>query len=252
MSAQERRRRSKLAQIVSQRRFIRGTFQERLRVCGNPNCRCAQGHKHRAPYLVVSKEGRPQQLYVPEKTKSMVRQWVGNYRDLRDLAEMIFEFNWDQGQKRRGYSLILCRILAYGKKICQRPRLIDGIKNRRCRPRIGGCVVIRKRSGHAVDTVGQSQCPRADTQEPFLVKLAGRPDAQRRHRGPCLQPGRFGYAASGQPRAVCPYEADEGSATGGPRSDGRGLGRPRTTRHLPSLLRWVPPEDDPHHRRRPH
>ena len=102
MSAQELRWRSKLAQIVSQRRFIRGTLQERLRVCGKPNCRCTQGHKHRALYLVVSKKGRPQQLYVPEKFESMVRQWVSNYRDLRDLVEMISEFNWDKVQKRQG------------------------------------------------------------------------------------------------------------------------------------------------------
>ena len=102
MTARERRWRSQLAQLVSQRRFIRGTLQERHRVCGKPNCRCAQGQKHRALYLVVSKDGRSRQLYVPEKFEATVREWVENYHDLRDLMEKISDFNWDKVQKRQG------------------------------------------------------------------------------------------------------------------------------------------------------
>ena len=56
MTAQERQWRSKLAQIVAQQGFIRGSLLERQRVCGKPNCRCTRGHKHKALYLVISRQ----------------------------------------------------------------------------------------------------------------------------------------------------------------------------------------------------
>lgn len=101
-STQVRRWHARLAQIVSQRGFVRGTIVERLRVCGKPNCRCAKGHKHRAVYLVLSKDGRTRQLYVPTQWEPVVRQWVSNYRDVRDLMEKISELNWERVQKRQG------------------------------------------------------------------------------------------------------------------------------------------------------
>ncbi len=100
--AQERQWRSKLAQLVTQHGFVRGTLQERLRVCGKPNCRCARGQRHRALYLVLSKHGRSQQLYVPREWEAAVRQWVDNYHDVRDLMEKISEYHLNKVQKRQG------------------------------------------------------------------------------------------------------------------------------------------------------
>ena len=102
MAVQERQWRSKLAQLVSQHGFIRGTILERERVCGKPNCKCAKGQKHAAVYLVLSKEGRQEQLYVPKQWQAAVRQWVKNYHDLRDLMEKISETHWKKVQKRQG------------------------------------------------------------------------------------------------------------------------------------------------------
>lgn len=102
MGVQERQWRSKLAQRVSQHGFIRGTILERERVCGKPNCKCAKGQKHAAVYLVLSKEGRQEQLYVPKQWEATVRQWVNNYHNLRDLMEKISETHWKKVQKRQG------------------------------------------------------------------------------------------------------------------------------------------------------
>ncbi len=103
MSAQERRWRSRLAQLISEHRFVRGSLQERYRVCGKSNCRCAtKGKKHRAVYLVFSRDGNFQQLYVPKQWEATVRQWVENYHDVRDLLEKISEHYLNQVEKRQG------------------------------------------------------------------------------------------------------------------------------------------------------
>lgn len=102
MSARERRWRSKLAQFVAEQGFVRGTLQERMRVCGKPNCRCTRGERHRGLYLVLSKEGRTRQLYVPKQWEPTVRQWVENYRQMRDLMEQISDHHLDKVWKRQG------------------------------------------------------------------------------------------------------------------------------------------------------
>ncbi len=102
MTTQERQWRSKLAQLVSQRGFIRGTLQERMRLCGKPNCRCTRGQRHRCLLLVISQKNRTRQLYVPKKWEPTVREWVKNYHDVRDLMEKISQIHWNKVQKRQG------------------------------------------------------------------------------------------------------------------------------------------------------
>ena len=58
MSAAERRFRSRLAQLLSQRGVIRGTLLLRRRKCGKANCRCARGEGHESLFLAIS-ESRP-------------------------------------------------------------------------------------------------------------------------------------------------------------------------------------------------
>ena len=50
LSDRERRRRSRLAQIVHAARFLRGTLSVRSVRCGKPDCRCAHGE----PMLVCT------------------------------------------------------------------------------------------------------------------------------------------------------------------------------------------------------
>ncbi len=73
-STQVRRWHARLAQIVSQRGFVRCHTLERLSVCGKLNFRCAKGHMHRPFYLVLSKGCRMRYLYFSKLWVPEVRQ----------------------------------------------------------------------------------------------------------------------------------------------------------------------------------
>jgi hypothetical protein len=68
---------------------VRGTLQVRDRTCGKPNCRCAKGEKHKALYLVVSKEGKQQQLYIPKAYEERGRQWVAGSKHRLVVAQLV-------------------------------------------------------------------------------------------------------------------------------------------------------------------
>ena len=101
MSARERRTRSRLAQLISQRGLLRGSLLLRRRVCGKPNCKCTRGQKHESLYLVISEGGRTRQLYVPRDWESRVRRWVEEYHRARQLMEEISRIYWDKVRTRQ-------------------------------------------------------------------------------------------------------------------------------------------------------
>jgi hypothetical protein len=101
MSARERRTRSRLAQLISQRGILRGSLLLRRRVCGKPNCKCTRGQKHESLYLVISEGGRTRQLYVPRDWESRVRRWVEDYHRARQLMEEISRIYWDKVRTRQ-------------------------------------------------------------------------------------------------------------------------------------------------------
>ena len=98
MSAQERRLRSALAKLVSQQGILHGTLSLRRRVCGKPNCKCADGQKHEGLYLLVRHEGTVRQIYVPQDRRQDVQQWVENYRKARELMDELSDIY--EGQVR--------------------------------------------------------------------------------------------------------------------------------------------------------
>jgi hypothetical protein len=102
MDVAERRWRSRLAQIAASGGLIRGTLLERHRACGNPNCRCARGQKHRAVYLMLSDGGRLRQLFIPAAYEQQVRQWVANHQELKGLLKQIGEVYWEKVRQRQG------------------------------------------------------------------------------------------------------------------------------------------------------
>ncbi len=98
MSVQERRLRSALAKLLSQKGIIHGTLSLRQRVCGKPNCKCASGQKHDGLYVLVRHEGAVRQMYVPRDRREAVRQWVENYRKARELMDELSDIY--EGQVR--------------------------------------------------------------------------------------------------------------------------------------------------------
>jgi hypothetical protein len=101
MSAEERRVRSQLAQLIGQRGLIRGSLLVRRRVCGKPTCRCTRGASHESLYLVISQAARTRQVFVPKDWEPAVRRWVAEYHRARDLLEAISRLYWEQLRQRR-------------------------------------------------------------------------------------------------------------------------------------------------------
>lgn len=102
MPAPERQARSRLVQLLSQQGIIRGSLLVRRRVCGKPGCKCVRGQKHESLYLVITDKGRTRQLYVPKDFEPLVRRWVEDYHQARELMEEISRIYWDKVRERKG------------------------------------------------------------------------------------------------------------------------------------------------------
>ena len=101
MPAAERSRRSRLAQLIHQRRFLRGTLSVRSRRCGKPNCRCTRGEPHVSLYLVQSHGGKPRQLFVPKSWEDRIRAAVADYQQMQHLVEELSEMEWQRLMERK-------------------------------------------------------------------------------------------------------------------------------------------------------
>lgn len=101
LSAAERHFRSRLAQLVHDAWFLRGTLSLRSRRCGKPTCRCARGELHSSLYLVQSRQGKPRQLSIPKRWEQRVREAVRNYRQMQQILEEISELEWKRLEEGR-------------------------------------------------------------------------------------------------------------------------------------------------------
>jgi hypothetical protein len=102
LSVAERGLRSRLAQIVSSERFLRGTLSERSSKCGKPSCRCATGEGHASLYLVESQDGQVRQICIPKALHDPVREAVGEFQELQRLLRQVSELEWKRLLKRKG------------------------------------------------------------------------------------------------------------------------------------------------------
>jgi hypothetical protein len=101
LSLAERKFRSRIAQLASSRRLIRGCLSLRNRKCGKPSCRCASGELHSSLYLVHSQAGQLRQIYVPKQLEERVRQAVSDYQSLQQFLEQISELEWKRLKQRK-------------------------------------------------------------------------------------------------------------------------------------------------------
>jgi len=102
LSPAERELRSRLAQIVSSERFLRGTLSERSSKCGKPNCHCATGERHTSLYLVESHDGEVRQLCIPKALHDPVRRAVGEFQKMQRLLQEVSELEWKRFLNRKG------------------------------------------------------------------------------------------------------------------------------------------------------
>ena len=102
LSATERGLRSRIAQIASGQRFLRGTLSERSSKCGKPNCHCADGEGHASLYLVQSQAGKVRQICIPKALQDPVRQAVAEFQELQRLVNEVSELEWNRFLARKG------------------------------------------------------------------------------------------------------------------------------------------------------
>ena len=94
--APERNARSRLAQLITEQPFLRGSLVERARSCGKPTCRCQKGQLHRSLYLATRHQGQQVLLYIPRALEETARQWVDNGRRLRQQLQDLHQLQLDQ------------------------------------------------------------------------------------------------------------------------------------------------------------
>ena len=63
------------------------------RTCGNPNCRCARGHKHPGHYLTWKVKAKTHTAYVPVDLVPQVKQWTQEHRRIKDLVAQITQLS---------------------------------------------------------------------------------------------------------------------------------------------------------------
>lgn len=99
-----RQRRQGLAQqLPPLTETLRGSLVERYVTCGNPACKCARGERH-GPiwYLTVTLgRGRTTGGIIPVENVPKVRQWIENYRQVKDRLEKISEINRELLRRQR-------------------------------------------------------------------------------------------------------------------------------------------------------
>jgi hypothetical protein len=99
--AAERHARSRLAQLIGEQPFLRGSLVERARPCGKPTCRCRHGQLHRSLYLATRHQGRRALVYIPRALEETVRQWVQNGRSLGQQLQALHQLQLDQLLQRK-------------------------------------------------------------------------------------------------------------------------------------------------------
>lgn len=96
MSSDERKLRSRFAQLISSKGLIRATLNPREITCGKSNCKCARGEKHSYLYLIMSDGGKRRQLLIPKSLEHKARQWVQDYQQAQEILEEICKIYWDK------------------------------------------------------------------------------------------------------------------------------------------------------------
>lgn len=89
----EKRRDARLGKLAQVGPVLEGSLAAISVTCGNPNCRCARGEKHRSHILKREVRGKTQSLYVPVDMVEEAGQWVKEFRRAKALLREVSELN---------------------------------------------------------------------------------------------------------------------------------------------------------------
>lgn len=75
--------------------IMRGSVVELGTTCGNANCRCARGEKHRQYYFSLSRKGKTKIIYLGKSREAIAREYSENYKTLTDIIEEMTTINME-------------------------------------------------------------------------------------------------------------------------------------------------------------
>lgn len=80
--------------LAALREMLPGSFVERSRACGRPNCRCAEGKNLHVQYqLSVLVDGKPKVFHIPARMVEQVRRQVAMRHRFDAAAASICDIN---------------------------------------------------------------------------------------------------------------------------------------------------------------
>lgn len=83
MTRQEKRDRSRLVQLVTQKPFLQGSLVDSTLKCGKENCWCRKAPKgHKACYLSIRVGSKRKMIYVPKEHEKQIRECVKNNKEI--------------------------------------------------------------------------------------------------------------------------------------------------------------------------
>jgi hypothetical protein len=88
--------------LGSLREMLPGSFVERKRVCGRPNCHCADGKKLHSQFQIsVLVDGKPKALNIPAELAEKVREKIEMRRRFEAAAATICSVNLKRFLKQK-------------------------------------------------------------------------------------------------------------------------------------------------------
>ena len=75
--------------------LMRGSVVELAMRCGNPNCRCARGERHKKHHFSMSKKGKTKMIYLGKTREPTARQYSENYKTLLEIVEEMTMINME-------------------------------------------------------------------------------------------------------------------------------------------------------------
>lgn len=88
------RRRRLLQKLAGLSLLTHGSYLERFSTCARKDCACHQGKKHGPRvYVVVYRDGRQRQAYVPQDQVAAVRKGVRQHQQALEVLRQVTDIN---------------------------------------------------------------------------------------------------------------------------------------------------------------
>src|SRR3972149_5448413 len=94
IAALRRERERLLRELAEGPLLVGGTYLERFPPCSRPNCDCHRGQRHGPrSYVVVTREKKQRQVYIPKDQAEALRKGVAQYRRLLGIVDRVPSIN---------------------------------------------------------------------------------------------------------------------------------------------------------------